>query len=90
MRTHKIKVTIPPDHHIAVSVPDDFPEGPAEVIVLADAPARRIVKLAGVLADPTMQPTHRDPIADSLQEFRKERQARLDRLGPDVSSPKDS
>ena len=90
MRTHKIKVTIPPDHQLAVSLPDDFPEGPAEVIILADSRAKRVVKLAGVLGPDTTLPTHLDPIADSLQEFRREREKRLDTLETDVRSHKDS
>ena len=35
MHAHKLKVTIPPDHEVAIRLPDDFPPGPAEVIVLA-------------------------------------------------------
>lgn len=35
MHTHKLKVTIPEDHRVELRLPDDFPEGPAEVIVLA-------------------------------------------------------
>lgn len=37
MRAHKLKVNIPQNHNleIAVRLPEDFPPGPAEVIVLA-------------------------------------------------------
>lgn len=38
MQAHKLKVTIPEDHRIELRLPDDFPEGPAEVIVLAGRP----------------------------------------------------
>ncbi|HSS52805.1 MAG TPA: hypothetical protein VLX28_28005 [Thermoanaerobaculia bacterium] len=37
MHAHKLQVTVPEDHDLEISVhlPDDFPSGPAEVIVLA-------------------------------------------------------
>jgi len=35
MHAHKLNVTIPADHEIAIRLPDDFPPGPAEIIVLA-------------------------------------------------------
>jgi hypothetical protein len=35
MRAHKLNVTVPADHEIAIRLPDDFPSGPAEIIVLA-------------------------------------------------------
>ena len=91
MRTHKIKVTIPADHQLAVKVPDDFPTGPAEVIIQATSSVeQRIVKLAGVLAPQVPPPPHVDPIAYALQEFRHERQQRLEKLETDVEVPKDS
>lgn len=34
LHAHKLKVTIPEDHRVEVRLPDDFPEGPAEVIFL--------------------------------------------------------
>ena len=39
MHAHKLQVTVPTDHdrEISVRLPDDFPPGPAEVIVLADS-----------------------------------------------------
>jgi len=73
MRTHKIKVTTPADHQLAVRLPDDFPTGPAEVIILAGSSAeQRLVKLAGVLAPQVPPPAQVDAIADVLQEFRME------------------
>ena len=41
LHAHKLKVTIPEDHRVEVRLPDDFPEGPAEVIFLTS-------RLAGV------------------------------------------
>jgi hypothetical protein len=35
MRAHKQSVTVAADHEIAIRLPDDFPAGPAEIIVLA-------------------------------------------------------
>lgn len=35
MHAHKLNVTVSADHEIAICLPDDFPPGPAEVIVLA-------------------------------------------------------
>lgn len=35
MRAHKQNITVAADHEIAIRLPDDFPSGPAEVIVLA-------------------------------------------------------
>jgi hypothetical protein len=91
MRTHKIKVTIPADHQLAVRLPDDFPEGPAEVIIQTDSFAeQRIVKLAGILAPQVPPPLHLDPIADVLQEFRNERQQRFEKLETDAEGQEDS
>lgn len=36
MHAHKTKVTISDDHELAVKLPEDFPSGRAEVIVLAE------------------------------------------------------
>jgi hypothetical protein len=91
MRIYKIKVTIPADHQLAVRVPDDFPTGPAEVIIqTASSAEQRIVKLAGVLAPQVPPPPHGDPIADALQEFRHERQHRFETLEKDAGVPKGS
>lgn len=38
MRAHKQNVTVAADHEIAIRLPDDFPSGPAEIIVLAVPP----------------------------------------------------
>lgn len=35
MKAHKLQVTVPEDHQLEIRLPDDFPSGPAEVIVLA-------------------------------------------------------
>ena len=38
MKAHKMRVTIPEDHEVEIRLPEDFPAGPAEVIVLAGSP----------------------------------------------------
>ena len=83
MRAHKTRVTIPTDHHLAVTLPDDFPAGPAEMIIVADAATERSerktrVKLANVLAPDDAPPTDADFIADALRELRRERERGLD------------
>ena len=35
MHAYKLNVTVSADHEIAIRLPDDFPPGPAEVIVLS-------------------------------------------------------
>lgn len=78
MRAHRIKVMVMEDHRLSVTLPEDFPEGPAEVIVLADiAPAKRVVQLAGVLAPGKAPPGDEDPVADALRELRQERSRRF-------------
>ncbi len=42
MKAHKMKVTIPEDHEVEIRLPEDFPAGPAEVIILAGSPVERM------------------------------------------------
>lgn len=84
MHAHKIKVTISEDHELSVKLPQDFPAGPAEVIVLAEpSTSRRIVRLSGALAPDATEEIPGDPIADALEELRRERAERFDRKWPD-------
>lgn len=47
MHAHKLQVTVSPDHDLAIRLPDDFPLGPAEVIVLAvTMPRERVAPVA--------------------------------------------
>jgi hypothetical protein len=39
MHAHKLNVNVQPNHRLAIDLLDDFPQGPAEVIVLAQVPA---------------------------------------------------
>lgn len=73
MRTYKLEVNIDDDHQLSMNLPDNFPTGPAEVVVLAKGPARRQpVPLAGVLDTGEPLPEG-DPIGDALDELRTER-----------------
>ena len=49
MRAHKLQATLPEDHRLSVEaqLPDDFPPGPVEVIVLAGGPERRDIPQEG-------------------------------------------
>ena len=79
MHAHKVKVTIPADHRVAIALPEGFPVGPAEVIVLAETQMRqRVVRLASVLAPAQKPPSHLDPIADALEELRRDRNVRFE------------
>jgi hypothetical protein len=40
MQAHKQTVTVPEDHQLEIRLPNDFPAGPAEVIVLASPRSR--------------------------------------------------
>ncbi len=42
MKAHKMKVTVPEHHQVEFRLPEDFPAGPAEVIVLAGSPVERM------------------------------------------------
>ena len=86
MRAHRLTVDIADDHRLLVDLPDDFPSGPAEVIVLSDDPTtRRIVRLGGVLtqSEPSVDG---DPVAEALDEIRQERTALLERRARRYSS----
>ena len=45
MHAYKLNVTILPGHELTVCLPDDFPSGPAEVIVLAKREPQEAPKL---------------------------------------------
>jgi len=81
MYAHKLDVTVPPDHRLAVELPPDFPPGPAEIIVLSTTRREgHLVKLAGVLGTDAPSVSPGDPIAEALRALRAERAERLDEL----------
>ena len=74
MKAHKLDVNVADDRRIAITLPEDFPPRPAEVIVLAVPPMkRRLVRVLGSLASAAPPPPEGDPIADALAEFRRTR-----------------
>ena len=80
MQAHKIQITVPKSHQITFAIPDDFPEGPAEVVILsASSPPKKIVKLSCALSPDIPPPLDHDPIADSLNELREERNLRFEK-----------
>ncbi len=84
MYAHKRRIVIPASRHIEIDLPDDVPEGEAEVIVLTRDPSARakaITSLRGLLSSDA--PIEGDPIADAIEELRRERAA-----GFDADSPK--
>jgi len=36
VHVHKLKITVPEDRRIEIRLPEDFPPGPAEMIVLSE------------------------------------------------------
>jgi hypothetical protein len=35
VQAHRMRITVPEEHHLEIRLPQDFPAGPAEIIVLA-------------------------------------------------------
>jgi len=85
MRAHKLNVEIAEDHQVSVRLPEDFPAGPAEIIVLADsrAPRKTVVRLAGALNPKGISPKT-DVIGETLDELRRERADSLARRTDDL------
>jgi hypothetical protein len=88
MQAHKVRVDVPEDHRITVELPEGFPAGPAEVIVLAaGGEGRRIVKAGGTLGSGEPVEEGEDPIANVLRELREERAATIERLSGELDRP---
>ncbi|HET9225574.1 MAG TPA: hypothetical protein VFR31_02840 [Thermoanaerobaculia bacterium] len=71
MHAHKLKVTIQ-DHRAEVRLPDDFPEGPAEVIVLAsrqapEKPSRFQIRAFVDGLQPEIDPDKMNQLLDQLE-----------------------
>lgn len=77
MHIHRLQVTVPKDHdrEIAVPLPDDFPSGPAEVIVFADSQ-----KASRSLA----------PATDDFESFQRVYPFSLSSLGGGAPGPRSS
>lgn len=64
MQAYKMKVNVPANHQLALSLPASFPSGPAEMILLAETPkGDRVVRLGGVLAPSQAPAADTDPIS---------------------------
>ena len=86
-REHRLKVTIPVDHHLSLELPEDFPAEPAEVIVLAEPRLETTLRLAGALAPEAPLPdSERDVVAEATQDLRDDRSARLGRTEAELTS----
>jgi hypothetical protein len=77
MKAHKLNVTVPEDHQLEIRLPEDFPSGPAEIIVLAsssEAPSldeRQRATLRAIQEIRTLQRTpEEEQILDEFDEFR--------------------
>ena len=83
MRSHKLKVDVPEDHRVSVCLPEDFPVGPAEIVVRASEtrpvdPSRRVPLLTALQELRSFRPTEEEGrILDELEGFRRESSLRL-------------
>jgi hypothetical protein len=85
VHAHKLKVTIPEDHRVEVQLPDDFPEGPAEIIVLATRSAgdashlsaqQRMLAILAELRSVQLTPEEGE-VLDAFETFRHEHPIRF-------------
>ena len=79
MQAHKQTVTVPEDHQLEIHLPEDFPAGPAEVIVLAspsetqelDETRQEMLRVVQKLR--TFKPTpEEDRVVDEFEEFQRQ------------------
>jgi hypothetical protein len=90
MHAHKQAVTIAEDHRVEVRLPENFPAGPAEVIVLtakeipepSDATSAERRRLLDVIQDlkSTRLTSEEELILDEFENFRAEHPFRLSDL----------
>lgn len=86
MQAHKLKVTVPEDHQLEILLPDDFPPGPAEVIVLASPSGKSAVagnRDLGLVLDElrSFQRTEEETrVLDDFEEFRRDHPVNLSSL----------
>jgi hypothetical protein len=88
VHAHKSKVTIQEDHRVEVQLPDDFPEGPAEIIVLTSRPAggaragsaqsarQRTLAALAELRSAQLTPEEEE-VLDGFETFRREHPVRF-------------
>ncbi|HEV2855735.1 MAG TPA: hypothetical protein VHC97_23310 [Thermoanaerobaculia bacterium] len=83
MKAHKLKVTVPEDHQLEIRLPDDFPSGPAEVIVLAGPAQENSRRDMLLVLDElrTLQRTDEEErVLDEFEQFRQEHPFNLSSL----------
>lgn len=90
MHAHKLNVTIQDDHRVEVQLPADFPEGPAEIIVLTTAgdddhlsSQQRMLATLAELRSVQLTPEEEE-ILDGFETFRKEHPFRLASLTEEI------
>jgi len=78
VHAHKLNVTIQDDHRVEVQLPTDFPEGPAEIIVLATegdadhlSAQQRMLAALTELRSVQLTPEEEE-VLDEFEIFRKE------------------
>ncbi len=84
MHAHKSKVTIREDHRVEVHLPDDFPEGPAEVFIVTNRsiyPAGQQQALAALaeLRSVPLTPEEKQ-VLDDFESFRRDHPIRFSSL----------
>jgi hypothetical protein len=79
MKAHKQSVTVREDHQLEIHLPDDFPSGPAEVIVLAGSSGLRALNedqqetLRVVQELRAFKPTpEEERVLDEFEEFQRQ------------------
>jgi hypothetical protein len=78
MQAHKQTVTVTDDHQLEIRLPEDFPSGPAEVIVLASPDAEALsrsrqgmMKALQELRDLELTPDE-ERVLDEFDEFQRQ------------------
>jgi hypothetical protein len=87
VKAHKLKITVPESHRLEIRLPDDFPSGPAEVIVLAAPKAKDFLAesqrdmLLALDELRTLQRTEEEErVLDEFEQFRQEHPFNLSSL----------
>jgi hypothetical protein len=95
VHAHKVKVTIEEDHRVEVQLPADFPDGPAEIIVLANRSAgevrpgsnlaaqQRMLAALDELRTVPLTPEERE-VLDGFESFQREHPIRFASLKEEV------
>ncbi|HSK81477.1 MAG TPA: hypothetical protein VLQ45_33795 [Thermoanaerobaculia bacterium] len=83
MGAHRLKITIPEDHHLVVEVPEDIPAGPAEILVFPQpeereerkvddrpSPEEALQRFEEIMARLAEDPRQFDELSDEEREAR--------------------